>query len=215
MSRNKLEVNFRPILESSPGLYLILQPDLSIAAVSDSYLHATMTNREKIIGQHIFEVFPDNPDDPQADGVRNLYESLQYVIKNKEPHRMAIQKYDIRKPDGTFEERFWSPYNKPTLDKDNEVAYIIHSVVDVTQEQLNLNKMKATELLLQSSIESLKDTLIFSVDKNYNYLSFNTAHKNATLEAYGIPIKPGMNLLEGISNQEDRNKVKANIEKIG
>jgi PAS domain S-box-containing protein len=49
---------------------------------------------------------------------------------------MAIQKYDIERPDsegGGFEERYWSPVNSPVLGADNEVAYIIHRVEDVTQ----------------------------------------------------------------------------------
>ena len=46
---------------------------------------------------------------------------------------MAVQKYDIRKLDGTFEQRYWSPINKPVLDSTNEVVYIIHRVEDVTE----------------------------------------------------------------------------------
>src|SRR5689334_11448376 len=42
---NKAEVNFRQLFETSPGLYLVLFPDLTIAAVSDAYLAATMTRR--------------------------------------------------------------------------------------------------------------------------------------------------------------------------
>jgi len=45
---------------------------------------------------------------------------------------MAIVRYDIRNPDGEFEERYWSPINSPVLGSDNEVRYIIHRVEDVT-----------------------------------------------------------------------------------
>jgi len=41
-------------------------PSLQIVAVSNTYLKATMTRREEIIGRGLFEVFPDNPDDPSA-----------------------------------------------------------------------------------------------------------------------------------------------------
>jgi len=40
--------------------------------VSDAYLEATMTRRQDTIGRGIFEIFPDNPDDLDAAGVRNL-----------------------------------------------------------------------------------------------------------------------------------------------
>jgi PAS domain S-box-containing protein len=125
--------DFQSLFESVPGLYLILLPDLKIAAVSDAYLQATMTKKEEIIGKGLFEVFPDNPDDPQATGVSNLRASLNAVLKSRAAHTMAVQQYDIRRPDGSFEERFWSPLNKPVLNEKNEVVYIIHRVEDVTE----------------------------------------------------------------------------------
>jgi hypothetical protein len=59
------------LFESAAGSYLVLTPQLIIAAMSDAYLRATMTVRQEILGRHIFEVFPDNPDDPSATGVGN------------------------------------------------------------------------------------------------------------------------------------------------
>src|SRR5687767_10324082 len=75
--------DFRRLFESAPGLYLVLTPQLRIVAVSDAYLRATMTEREAILGRGLFEVFPDNPDDPAADGVRNLRASLDRVAQNR------------------------------------------------------------------------------------------------------------------------------------
>ena len=127
--------DFQTLFQSVPGLYLVLSPDLTIVAVSDAYLRATMTQREEILGRGIFEVFPDNPDDPAATGVSNLGASLQRVLQSKVSDTMAVQKYDIRKPQsegGAFEERHWSPVNTPVLGPDREVAYIIHRVEDVT-----------------------------------------------------------------------------------
>jgi signal transduction histidine kinase len=123
---------FENLFVSLPGLYLVLTPDLKIVAVSDAYLKATMTQREKIIGRGLFEVFPDNPDDPKATGTSNLRASLNRVLQNAEPDTMAIQKYDLRRPDGIFEERFWSPVNSPVFGDGRRIEYIIHRVEDVT-----------------------------------------------------------------------------------
>jgi len=128
--------DFRALFESAPGLYLVLTPDLNIVAVSDAYLRATMTMREGILGRGIFDVFPDNPNDPAATGVRNLRTSLERVLHDKISDTMAVQKYDIRKPEsegGEFEERYWSPVNSPVFGPDKEVSYIIHRVEDVTE----------------------------------------------------------------------------------
>lgn len=127
--------DFRALFESAPGLYLVLAADFTIVAVSDAYLRATMTNREAILGRDIFDVFPDNPADPHATGTRNLRASLQRVLKNRTADIMAVQKYDIRRPEaegGGFEERYWSPVNSPVFDGER-VRYLIHRVEDVTE----------------------------------------------------------------------------------
>jgi PAS domain S-box-containing protein len=146
--------DFQVLFESAPGLYLVLTSQLNIVAVSDAYLRATMTKREEILGRGIFDVFPDNPDDPSATGVRNLRTSLQRVIQDKTPDTMAVQKYDIRKPEsegGGFEERFWSPVNSPVFGSDKGLAYIIHRVEDVTEfvrlKQQTLEQEKLAEKL--------------------------------------------------------------------
>jgi len=133
--RPTADPDFRAIFEQGPGLYLLLSPDLTIVAVSDAYLRATMTERAAIVGRPLFEVFPDNPDDPGATGVSNLRASLDRVLALKLPDTMAVQKYDIKRPaseGGGFEERYWSPLNTPVLGTDGSVAWIIHRVEDVT-----------------------------------------------------------------------------------
>lgn len=107
--------DFKLLFETIPGNYLVLSPQLNIMAASNSYLAVSMTKREEILGRNVFEVFPDNPDDENADGVSNLRTSLNYVIENLQPHKMAIQHYDVRRPDGIFEKHYWSPLNTPVL----------------------------------------------------------------------------------------------------
>ncbi|HEY3205030.1 MAG TPA: PAS domain S-box protein [Thermoanaerobaculia bacterium] len=144
--------DFRALFESAPGLYLVLSPDLTIVAVSEAYLRATMTKREEILGRGLFDVFPDNPDDPAATGANNLRASLDAVRQNRAANAMAVQKYDIRRPEsegGGFEERFWSPLNSPVLDSAGELVYIIHRVEDVTEfirlKQLDNEQQKLTD----------------------------------------------------------------------
>jgi signal transduction histidine kinase len=68
--------------------------------------------------------------------VRNLSASLDRVRRERVPDTMAVQKYDIQRPEeegGGFEERHWSPKNTPVLGESGELAYIIHRVEDVTE----------------------------------------------------------------------------------
>ena len=130
--------DYRALFEQSPGLYLILDPhdNFRCVAVSKAYLAATLTLEQDVIGRGLFEVFPDNPDDPAADGVSNLRSSLERVIATKKPDGMPTQKYDIRRPDsegGGFEARYWNPVNTPVLGESGELRFIIHQVDDVTE----------------------------------------------------------------------------------
>ena len=125
--------DFQLLFESVPGLFLVLLPDFTIIAVSDAYLQATLTRREQIVGRHLFQVFPDNPEDPSADGVANLRSSLERVLATQAPHAMAMQKYDVPCPGGNgFETRYWSPSNFPVFGKDGAIRYIMHRAEDIT-----------------------------------------------------------------------------------
>jgi PAS domain S-box-containing protein len=150
--------DFRRLFESSAGCVLVLTPDLTIVAVADAYLQATMTKRAEIVGRGLFDVFPDNPDDPGATGTTNLRASLARVLAHKRPDTMTIQKYDIRRPEalgGGFEERHWSPVNSPVLDETGGVAYIVHRVEDVT-DLVRLKKLetKQSETIRELSAQS-------------------------------------------------------------
>lgn len=161
------EPDYKAVFESLPGMYLLLDPELRIVAVGDAYARATMTKREEILGRSMFDVFPDNPEDPQATGVRNLRDSLRRVLRDRVPDTMPVQKYDIRRPEDTgggFEERYWTPINAPVLGPDNRVVCIIHRVDDVTdfviQRQKRLEQEKITDELRQK--EERMETEIFA-----------------------------------------------------
>lgn len=124
--------DYRALFDAAPGLYLVLKPDLTIAAVNRAYARATMIEPDTVIDRSLFDVFPDNPDDLKADGARNLRTSLNRVLRTGRADAMPVQKYDIRKPDGAFEERYWSPLNVPVLGEDGRVLWIVHRVEDVT-----------------------------------------------------------------------------------
>jgi len=133
------QIDFEALFEAAPGAFLVLRPNsphFTIVAVTQAYLRATMTTREDIQGRGLFEVFPDNPNDPSATGARNLRASLDRVLETRAPDSMAVQKYDIPRPPGEgggFEERYWSPLNTPVFDAQGKITFIIHRVEDVTE----------------------------------------------------------------------------------
>jgi CheY-like chemotaxis protein len=179
-------VDFRALFEAAPGSFLVLDPELRIVAVSDAYVAATMIRRHDVLERGIFEVFPDNPDDPAATGVDNLRGSLERALTTGRADTMAVQKYDIRRPEsegGGFEVRYWSPVNSPVLDDLRRVRYIIHRVEDVT-EFVQLRErgegMEAEILRRSQELQAANAELRQAGDAKNEFLS-RTSHELRTL----------------------------------
>lgn len=135
------------VFETVPNMYLVLSRDLIILTASDLYLEATLTTREKLVGRHIFEAFPDNPDLPDADGVRNIRASLERVLATHKPDLMAVQHYDVPHPSlpGVFVERYWLPSHTPVLDERGEVSYIIQLATNITETIAANHQLRASQ----------------------------------------------------------------------
>jgi PAS domain S-box-containing protein len=156
MSQPAASPDFEALFNTAPNLYLVLDPQLRIVAVNDAYCQATKTVRAQMLGRGLFEVFPDNPDDPTADGVSNLHASLQRVLATGKPDAMPTQHYDIPRPaseGGGFEERHWSPLNCPVPGPDGKVRWIIHRVDDITE----FVKLGGTSALAGHIVTQLRD----------------------------------------------------------
>ncbi|WP_284351415.1 PAS domain-containing sensor histidine kinase [Roseisolibacter agri] len=141
-------MDYRAVFDGAPDVYLLLAPDpprFTMLAANEARLRATGTRREDVIGRPLFEVFPDNPEELGATGVRNLRASLHEVLRTRQPHRMALQKYDIRGPGGAFEERYWEPLNAPVFDASGALVSIIHRVEDVTDQVLAHRRLRTLE----------------------------------------------------------------------
>ncbi|MFY0523448.1 PAS domain-containing protein [Archangium gephyra] len=147
-------LDHQDLFENTPNPYLVVTPDLTIVAVNEAYLRAVKAVRESLLGRYLFDVFPDNPSDPGATGVRNLRASLERVLSTRAPDIMPVQKYDIRTPEtGDFEERFWSPRNMPVLTAGGQVRLIIHHVEDVT-EFVRISRQREREREMNAELRS-------------------------------------------------------------
>lgn len=176
---------------------LVLAPDFVIVAVNDAYLEATMTERDTLVGQHMFDAFPDNPNDPDATGVANLRASLELVRRDQIADSMAVQKYDIRRPDGSFEVRYWSPLNTPVFDENGGLCQIIHRVEDVTEL-----------ILLEQREDSLKSNVTELEAELYDRAQ-EIQHKNQRLETTLERLVAARRRVEEMAEQarrENRNK---------
>lgn len=128
-------IDYEAVFQALPGAVALLTTDLVYADVNEAFLDMSGRTRDQVVGRYLFDVFPDNPKDPSASGMRNLQASLLRVAATGERDAMALQRYDVEYPDrpGEWEERYWSPVNAPVLGPDGRVALLLHRVEEVTE----------------------------------------------------------------------------------
>jgi PAS domain S-box-containing protein len=128
------EIDYRAVYRTLPAGIALLTTRLVYADVNEAYLSLSGRRREELVGRYVFDVFPDNPTDPHSTGMRRLRASLHRVLVSGEAESMALQRYDVERPDrpGVYDERYWSTINTPILTPDGEVALISHRVEEVT-----------------------------------------------------------------------------------
>ena len=114
--------------------YLLVDADLRVRAVNTAYEHVSAHPRDCLVGELLFDVFPDNPANPEADGVANTSTSLEVAFRHGVRHWMGVQRYDLpdRQNPGEFIYRVWTSVNSPIKDDGKTVA-VLHHVQDVTR----------------------------------------------------------------------------------
>ena len=122
-----------PWFSRSDSPYLVVDTHLRIRAANSAYALATGHPRAALVGEMLFDVFPDNPDEPGADGVANLSASFEAVFRHGRRHWMGIQRYDVPDRDrpGRFRYRVWAPVNSP-IEQDGRTVGSVHRPEDVT-----------------------------------------------------------------------------------
>ncbi|MEV6652315.1 SpoIIE family protein phosphatase [Streptomyces sp. NPDC051219] len=127
--------DYGAVFQALPGPVALLTTDLVYVDTNEAFLQMSGRTRDQVVGRYLFDVFPNNPNDPTATGMRNLEASLRRVAATGKRDTMALQRYDVERPDrpGEWEERYWSPVNAPVFGPDGRVALLLHRVEEVTE----------------------------------------------------------------------------------
>ncbi|MDO0931276.1 SpoIIE family protein phosphatase [Streptomyces sp. DG2A-72] len=128
-------IDYEAVFKGLPGMIALLTPELVYADVNEDFLRISGRKREQVVGRYIFDVFPENPDNPASKGMHNVQTSMRRVVATGERDAMALQRYDVESPErpGQWEERYWSPVNAPVFGPDGKVVLVVHRVEEVTE----------------------------------------------------------------------------------
>lgn len=91
-------------------------------------------------------------------------------------------------------------------------TFFLANVMDITDRKTAEKELIKSHLLLKSSIESHSDTIIFSIDHEYRYLYFNSAHSKIMNYLYSSEPEIGTSILELITREDDRELAKKNFD---
>jgi PAS domain S-box-containing protein len=127
--------DYKALFHASPYPHLLLDKALTIIDANNAYLKATGTTRQQLIGQWVFDAFPENPADPSSSNIKQVKSSMERAIETGQPDTTPILRYavPVAGDDGdAFEARYWSAVHTPVFGPDGEVAFVIQNALDVT-----------------------------------------------------------------------------------
>lgn len=179
MNTPENDIDFKVVFQSMPGMGMILlpnDPDYTIVDVTNGMLLFAKVEKENLISKNLCDVFPDNPEDLTASGVKNLRNSLQQVISKKKPHHMEVQRYDVKNENGIFDELYWLTLNTPVLNKYGAVDYILNTSTNVTEQILNEKRAEAKRENYEYFLSQAAAPLAILTGNNFTFTFVNEAY---------------------------------------
>lgn len=122
-------LNFRNLLDGVATGFMVMDRDLVIVYANETYLQAVERRLEDIVGQYVFDAFPDS-----ADRVEGVKQRFLDVLDGKVT-RLDRQNFELHHPDGTVSTKCWQCTQTPYRDGTGEVAYIVQQAEDITEKE--------------------------------------------------------------------------------
>ncbi len=149
--------NILSVVNASPTSCLILYPDApryTVVEVNETFIREVGVSRCDIIGKGLFEAFIDNRDDTASESGNVVKTSLEHAALLKKAHKVRKQRYDVALESGGFEVRYWDWDTYPILDENNNVQFILHNPVDITEQvkQVESERQKYQSLFNSSPL---------------------------------------------------------------
>ncbi|MGN7701065.1 PP2C family protein-serine/threonine phosphatase [Cellulosimicrobium sp. 22601] len=108
----------------------VLSPDLTVLDANESLLRTIDVPASAVVGRHYLDVFPAHG--PDGSSVERVVRSLERVARTGRLEMIGPHRYDLRRPDGRWAERWWITTNLPVLDAGGRVSAVVHRAEDVT-----------------------------------------------------------------------------------
>ena len=168
-------VDFKSVFEALPGINILINIDAPIYTVSavtqDVYkVQPNLFTKKELVNKPFFEAFPQSVDALSLAGESAVRASFEYVISKKLKHTLDVQRYEVPNLNGGFTERWWSVINKPVLDNEGNIIYIIQSSVEITEQIIATKRVANFERIDRAYQLFMNAPVAICIVKGQNYI---------------------------------------------
>jgi two-component system, sensor histidine kinase and response regulator len=189
-------------VKQSPVSIVITDPEGIIEYVNQKYCEVTGYSEAESLGKKANILRSD-------EGSPEIFQQLWETIKSGKEWRGQFQN---KKKNG---ELFWESASiSPIMTDNGKIKSFLAIKEDITERKRIEAELAETNILMKALIDSPEDIVIFSLDSNYCYTTFNKAHYDEMKKVYGSEIKIGTNMLEAVNVPEIIPIVQQNLDRV-
>lgn len=119
----------KAIFNGMPNAAMVLDTNLVYVDANDAYCQAVQRTKRQLLGNNIFDVFPDTPE--RVAEVKAIFDKTLAG----EATRLDAQPYQLVLPDGTVEERIWQIAQFPIRCEEGHVQFMVQRAEDITERE--------------------------------------------------------------------------------
>lgn len=121
---------------------MLLDRDLRIRGLNATYEAVSMRARNELLGEYVFDVFPEDPNEPRANGSSQLAASVESAMRSNATDTMPIVRYDLVDPQtpDAFLTKLWTCTNT-AVDDGAESIGVLHQVAEITSVDAGLSAL--------------------------------------------------------------------------
>lgn len=198
----QFDENFIQALEKSiPSGISVIDESGEQVYVNESFCRMLGWDKSELLGKKPPFVYWSDDD------MANINRAFRLTLENKVPTEGFDLVFRNKNKEKIYVSLFISSFKQQT-----DHTFYLANVIDITRRKNAEDELIRSRLFLRSSLESQLGIIIFSTDRDYNYIYFNKAHAEAMKFAYNADVEPGRNFISYISSDDDRILLKKNLD---
>ncbi|NQU84187.1 MAG: PAS domain S-box protein, partial [Mariniphaga sp.] len=188
------EAKFKTLVTNSEEIVYVIAKDGTFLLSEGKGLAKLGVEPGQVVGASVFDLYKEYPE--MLDEMRRTF--------NGETITSEAKIGDI----------YFRNWYTPQKNEEGEIIGLLGLSVNTTEQKLAEEEIKKSNSLLSSIIDSPGNLIMFALDTDYKYLSFNKAHAKEMKAIYGADIEVGKLIFSFMPNEKDISKAKINYKRV-